>query len=138
MSLDSRISISIVSHGQGALVGALLADLSTRAATPIEALVTVNIPETLPFDPAQFAFPIRVMRNATPRGFGTNHNAAFRESCGDFFCVLNPDIRIFQDPFPALLKCLQDPLAGVAAPLIVGPRGAVEDSARRFPTPGRS
>jgi len=130
-----QVSISVVSHGQAALVGALLGDLSSCAKTSIELLLTVNVPEALPFEPERFGFPIRVLINAQPRGFGANHNAAFKRSSGRYFCVMNPDIRVEADPFPALLACLREPGAGVAAPLIRNAAGAIEDSARRFPTP---
>lgn len=135
MNTGELVSVSVVSHGQGALVGALLSDLAARVATPIEILLTVNIPETLPFDPARFGVALRVITNARPKGFGANHNAAFRESRGSHFCVLNPDIRLEHDPFPALLKCLNQPGIGVVAPLILDPAGRIEDHVRSFPTP---
>jgi N-acetylglucosaminyl-diphospho-decaprenol L-rhamnosyltransferase len=80
---------------------------------------------------------VTVIHNERAKGFGANHNAAFDAGRTDFFCVLNPDVRLEQDPFPALLEILANPKIGVAAPLIVNPLGAIEDSARRFPTPGR-
>jgi GT2 family glycosyltransferase len=129
------ISVSVVSHGQGALVGTLLADLAACVSVPLEVIVTVNVPETLALDGARFDFPIRVIENPAPKGFAANHNAAFHGSRGAAFCVLNPDIRIKRDPFPDLLACLRDPAVGVAAPLIKNPGGDIEDSARRFPTP---
>jgi len=131
----TRVSISVVSHGHAGLVASLLADIADRIRTPIEVILTMNLPEALPFDPARFAFPLRIVENPAPRGFAANQNAAFRVSRGGFYCVLNPDIRIERDPFPELLKCLRDPAAGVAAPLIRSPAGAIEDNARRFPTP---
>src|SRR6266849_690150 len=118
-----RVSISVVSHGQAELVDLLLRDLSLHSKTVIEVLLTVNVPETLPFDPTRFAFPVRLLSNAKPRGFGANHNAAFGKCRGKHFCVMNPDIR------------LEDPQAGIVAPLIRNPAGAIEDSARHFPTP---
>lgn len=130
-----RVSISVVSHGQAPLIEPLLADLARHVKTPFELIVTLNIPEALPFESARFGFPVRVIENPAPKGFGANHNAAFRESRGAAFCVLNPDIRIDRDPFPGLLECLRNPAVGVAAPLIKSPEGVIEDSARRFPTP---
>jgi len=130
-----RVSISVVSHGHARLVASLLADIAAHVRTPIEVILTVNLPEAPPFDPARFTFPLRIVENAVPRGFAANHNAAFHLSRGGVFCVLNPDIRIERDPFPVLLKCFQDRSVGVAAPLIRNPGGTIEDSARRFPTP---
>ena len=124
----------MVSHVQGRLVRDLLEDLKRCRAVPFRVVLTVNLPEELPFDAASFPYPLRVLRNAAPRGFGANHNAAFAASDERFFCVLNPDIRLPQDPFPALLSRLQDPAVAAATPLIRNPAGGIEDHARPFPT----
>lgn len=133
------VSVSVVSHGQAELVAALARDLAAvcaaGSASAIELLLTLNVPEALPFAPEALPFPVRVVRNAAPKGFGANHNAAFRLARHPFFCVLNPDVRLHEDPFPALAQRLADPAAGLVAPRIVGPAGALEDSARRLPTP---
>ncbi|MCX7217266.1 MAG: glycosyltransferase family 2 protein [Burkholderiales bacterium] len=130
------ISVSIVSHGQGGLVAALLGDLAIHCTgTPIEVLLTLNLPEDLPCDLSQFPFPVLRIDNLHPLGFGANHNQAFARSSGDFFSVLNPDIRLSHDPFPALRAALNDPLVGLSAPLVLNPSGLPEDSARPFPSP---
>lgn len=134
MPQQSRVSVSIVSHRQGPLVKHLLSDLHAHCATPLEVVLTVNVEETLPFDAAQFCFPVKIITNASAKGFAANHNAAFRHARAEYFCVLNPDIRLEQDPFPALFAQLADPKVGVAGPLILNPSGEIEDSARRFPT----
>lgn len=131
------ISVSIVSHGQGRLVAALLSDIAAHCKGPLEVILTVNIPESLPFETGAYPFPVRVICNASRKGFGANHNEAFRHASGKHFCVLNPDIRFDSDPFPGLIAVLAGSSIGVAAPLILNPRGGIEDSARRFPTPGR-
>jgi N-acetylglucosaminyl-diphospho-decaprenol L-rhamnosyltransferase len=130
------ISVSIVSHGHAALVASLLSDLAGCTENGIDAIVTVNVPETPELEPGSFPFPVALIRNDAPRGFAANHNAAFRRSRGEYFCVLNPDIRIRHDPFPRLVDALRDLRVAVSAPLVLGPDGQVEDSARRFPTPG--
>ncbi len=134
MPQQPGISISIVSHRQGPLVKQLLSDLRAHCATPLEALLTVNVEETLPFDAAEFGFPVKIITNASVKGFAANHNAALRHAGAEYFCVLNPDIRLEHDPFPALFAQLADPKVGVASPLILNPSGEIEDSARRFPT----
>lgn len=117
-------------------VGLLLSDLDRHCTTyPLEVLLTLNVPEELSFNTDGFRFPVIVHKNPVPAGFSANHNRAFAKSSGRFFCVLNPDIRLAEDPFPALVSCLQDTAAGVAAPAVLNPKGEVEDSARRFPTP---
>lgn len=98
-------------------------------------ILTLNLPEELPIVVDDFSFPIKIIYNSAPLGFAANHNQAFTHASGQFFCVMNPDIRLSNDPFPALLSCLQDSSVGVAAPIVVGDSGEMEDSARRFPTP---
>lgn len=129
------VSISIVSHGHGRLLASLLDDLRRLRPAGLEVILTLNIEETLPFDLHAFPFPIELVRNESPKGFAANHNAAFSLAGGMYFCVLNPDIRLQADPFPALLDELKNGSVAAAAPLILGPDGSVEDSARPFPTP---
>jgi N-acetylglucosaminyl-diphospho-decaprenol L-rhamnosyltransferase len=131
-----KLTISIVSHGQSAIVQKLLADLSRYAHHGnFRVVLTLNIPERLPGDSAAMAYPLTIVRNAVPKGFGANHNSAFRLSIGNYFCVLNPDIRLPENPFPKLMELLEDPGVGLAAPAITDSSGQFEDSARRFPTP---
>lgn len=132
------ISLSVVSHAQARLIHQLLNDLQQYCAdTSLEVILTLNLAETLPFAVGDYPFPIKVLGNTAPKGFAANHNAAFQQARGEFFCVINPDIRLRNNPFPVLLKLLAIPKTGVVAPLIVNAAGAVEDSARRFPTPLR-
>lgn len=125
------IAVSIVSHGHGAMVEGLV---DTLLAFPevSRIVVTRNIPEALQFKPDS---RVELVDNVLPKGFGENHNAAFRR-CGEaFFCPMNPDIGLPGNPFPRLLADLESSGAGLAAPLVVSPSGAIEDSMRHFPTP---
>lgn len=74
------------------------------------------------------------MQNATPKGFGTNHNAAFKYCDTPFYCVLNPDVILREDSFSNLLACLKKNDAAVAGPLVISSTGLQEDSWRKFPT----
>jgi GT2 family glycosyltransferase len=132
----AAVSISVVSHTQIGLVENLLHDIAQHCQTSsLELILTLNQDEALPFSVDSFPFPINVIRNSVPQGFATNHNQAFRDATGQFFCVMNPDIRLDENPFPALLDCLQDSSVGVVAPVVLAENGEMEDSARRFPTP---
>ena len=134
------LSISIVSHNQMQLVRPLLDDISRifQTGTTIEVLLTLNVAEPLGYKESDFPFALHLIRNRHPRGFGANHNHAFRQMRGAFFCVLNPDIRITDNPFPALLAALEsDASMGLAAPCIHNSGGQLEDSARKFPSPWR-
>jgi GT2 family glycosyltransferase len=135
-SFAQMISISIVSHLQADLVKQLLFDIDKYCRDQcLEVLLTLNLPESLAFCEKDFSFPVFFQVNQNPMGFGTNHNQAFKLAQGGYFCIVNPDIRLDKNPFPFLLKCLEDATVGIVAPLVVHPDGGLEDSARRFPTP---
>lgn len=130
--------VSVVSHQQADLVFQLLKDFQNHCLhKEMEVIVTINVEEKIPFKPEDFDFKLLVVQNDHPRGFAANHNAAFKLRGSDFFCVLNPDIRLTLDPFPILLDTASDRKTGVVAPLIKNNEEGIEDSARRLPTPFR-
>ena len=100
----STATISIVSHGHGPLLHEVLKDLTRQSLRDrLTVIVTLNLADE-PFDLA--AYPelrIIVQRNATPKGFGANHNAAFAVCCDPWFLVVNPDVRV---PDPGALERL--------------------------------
>jgi GT2 family glycosyltransferase len=77
---------------------------------------------------------LAIIDNHDPAGFGANHNVAFDRCRTPYFCVINPDIKLVDNPFPALLVCLAQEGSALAAPLVFAPDGSIEDSVRRFPT----
>lgn len=134
--LAPAMTLSIVSHGQGALIAKLLHDLSAFDLSEIEIVVTINTPESLAFLQPYRALLMRVIENDVPLGFGANHNQAFQASSGRFFCIVNPDIRLSDDGFRTLpAHC--DSQTGACAPLVVDSAGKIQDSARRAPTLAR-
>ena len=130
------ITVSIVSHRQNALVNRLLADMNRHCADRVTLILTENAGDPVRLETQQCACPSQVVVNRMPKGFGANHNAAFQLCRSPFFCVANPDIRLDSDPFPPLLRRFTNNEVGVVGPLVRGPSGNVEDSARRFPTFG--
>lgn len=132
----TAFSISIVSHGHGEYIISLLMDLAKLRRPDIEVILTWNLAgEKIDFDRKSFPFPIRSVRNDTPKGFAANHNAAFRLSTGVNFVILNPDISLPKDPFVFLVPILENHSPCICAPLIKTQNGEIEDSARFFPTP---
>lgn len=132
------IKCSIVSHRQGRLVAGLLDDLAKlHGELALTVVLTLNVPETLPFDAKDYPFPVRLVSNPRRRGFAANHNAAFGLETGaaEFFCVLNPDVRLRGNPFPPLLACAGDERAGVVAPAVFDGAGRPQANARPLPTP---
>jgi N-acetylglucosaminyl-diphospho-decaprenol L-rhamnosyltransferase len=136
MSAQPRLTLSIVSHAQGSLVAALLEDLAAMQSQDFKVVLTLNLEEERAFvEHASAVLPLTVLSNATPKGFAANHNTAFSHCDTPYFCVLNPDLRMQSNPFPALMDACTAPEVGLVAPLVVDEAGNCEDSARRFPTP---
>ncbi len=132
---SGAITLSVVSHGQGMHCANLLGDLASLGPSSIAKLVlTLNLPEELP-PMVGLPFALEVVRNTRPLGFAANHNRAFAQTNSEYFAVLNPDLRIARDPFPALIACLGDPQVGLAAPLVLEPDGRVADFARPLVSP---
>jgi N-acetylglucosaminyl-diphospho-decaprenol L-rhamnosyltransferase len=132
---SAQVTVSIVSHGHGSLVSSLLDDLAMHCGRDIGVILTLNIYESVTMGEGAYPFPVELIRNEAQKGFGANHNAAFEHSRSAYFCVLNPDIRIRENPFPQLVETLRNRTVGVVAPRILDPLGNIEPSARRFPTP---
>jgi GT2 family glycosyltransferase len=124
------ITISIISHGHGAMMERLVTEVLCCPEV-MQIILTLNIPESvmLPQDAR-----LQVTHNIFPSGFASNHNAAFQLCTQPYFCPLNPDIQLQGNPFPALLAAMEETGAAIIAPLVTNPEGIVEDSVRHFPT----
>ncbi len=94
-------------------------------------LVTRNIPESLELVPSD---AVTILDNPVPRGFGANHNAAFKLCNQPLYCPMNPDIELVGNPFPELVATMDSANAAIVAPLVRSPNGVLEDSIRHFPT----
>jgi GT2 family glycosyltransferase len=131
---DRNVTLSIVSHGQNALVNQLLGDVQRVCADRVALVLTQNVPDPVRFATENLDCPAEIVINPERKGFGANHNAAFARCRTPYFCVCNPDIRLRVDPFPALRQAIENPRNAVAAPVVRSPEGRIEDSVRRFPT----
>lgn len=130
-----RLVISIVSHGNGEMISALIGDLEKldyRNFASVQLVITQNIPEII--DYSDYFLPVTIQKNKTPLGFGENHNQAFKKKASDIFIVLNPDIRINDKfNFSSFVSPLEDEYEMVS-PLIYSPDMKIEDSFRKYPT----
>jgi len=131
--MPSLLTLSIVSHGQASLIRSLLEDLSMLPQQNFEVVLTINIPEDESLY-RDYGFPLRIIRNLSPKGFGGNHNAAFEQTFTQWFVVVNPDIRVGSFDFQLLLNTFNREKVGAVAPLVISGAGKFEDNARHFPT----
>jgi hypothetical protein len=132
------ISISIISHQHEDYVKLILQDLEKYCSEFIEVILTLNIPE--PSDSKNWPeinFPLYCIHNKKPKGFANNHNVAFQSSNASYFCILNPDVRLIENPFQILINDLSDQQIGIVSPAVIDNQGALQDNARHFPTPLR-
>lgn len=160
----SAVVVSIVSHGHGPQVRALVRQIAAQArqqraeqgAADVGMVVlTLNqaepaLAEALQADGQRQPWPFELVvhENRDSQGFGANHNQAWRDHArlhwldrgtplnAACFAVVNPDIELIGNPFPALLAQLADqPALGCVCPVQVDAAGHPQDFARRLPTP---
>ena len=130
-----RITVSIVSHGQQALIRPLLEQLNEFSAGSIASVIlTLNIPEPDVLAGLSLRFPLERISNSVAKGFGANHNQAFGRCETDWFLVLNPDMRFDRDVLAPLIAQAR-PDAGLLTPRILEPGKARPEQHRAIITP---
>jgi len=129
------VTVSIVSHGQLELILPLLEQLSCLSAPSIDKVVlTVNVPEPDLLAGLSWNFALERIDNTNSKGFGANHNAAFKHCSSGWFLVLNPDMRFDSDVLTPLLA--QAPTdCGLMTPRILEPGKAEPEQHRAVITP---
>lgn len=128
--MTAKVSISIVSHGHGEMVAELVDQLLICQSIG-QVIITHNVPEEIDFPPDP---RISKILNPAPKGFGANHNAAFRAVTHEWFVVLNPDVTIQGDPFEKMLNEARISGGSILAPCARTATGVTDDNWRRFPT----
>lgn len=131
----SLVVLSIVSHNQMELVNKLLADVKKAYLTKYKIIVRSNIDENVMID--CHGLEVMHVKNESPKGFGCNHNMNFNLIMGDYFVILNPDIRFDDvDIFNKLIKySSENDDRVIISPTIQNSNGKLEDNGRYFPTP---
>jgi GT2 family glycosyltransferase len=137
-SRQPAITVSIVSHGHADLLGPLLAQLCQAERGAVgRVVVTHNLPAR-PLTPPTGGWPFRFTEifNASPKGFGANHNRAFEQADTPLFCVLNPDVSLSDGGIWAQMAaraCEAD--AGCVFPTLLNEDGSRQDNVREVVTP---
>ena len=129
------ITVSIVSHGQLALIEPLLDQLARYSSAVVAKVVlTNNIPEPDILAGRIWDFSVERIANKAPMGFGANHNQAFGRCATPWFLVLNPDIRFDSDVLTPLLAQAA-PTSGLLTPRILEPGKSTPEQHRATITP---
>jgi N-acetylglucosaminyl-diphospho-decaprenol L-rhamnosyltransferase len=129
-------TLSVVSHGHGDMLKALFHDLERQTHIHhVLIVLTLNLAHEV-FDTLAFpSLDIKVIKNKAPKGFGANHNTAFAQSLGDWFLIINPDIRLPDTEILAKLFQASPHTAVLRAPRVMNSQGGLEDSVRQHLTP---
>jgi N-acetylglucosaminyl-diphospho-decaprenol L-rhamnosyltransferase len=101
----------------------------------LQIIVTDNLAQDLPQIDSTGWHSLRLLRNAVPQGYARNHDEAFKQAQGTYFCILNPDVEFLEPTMGPLIAVLDSGSADIAAPLVVDTDGRVQDSFRRLPSP---
>ncbi len=130
------ISVSIVSHGHTPFVERLLSSIATyEKDLDAEIIITENTGNGSKFPKEVGGIKVIQFQNQRPRGFAENHNNAFSQARGKYFCLLNPDTLFVEQIFPELLKHIEAGRGDVVAPMVVDESGKPQDSYRDLPNP---
>jgi N-acetylglucosaminyl-diphospho-decaprenol L-rhamnosyltransferase len=135
-----QLTISVVSHGHKDAVIALakqLANISQN--THIRLIITINSLAIEDFDRTVLdpspQLEIQFLKNSVPLGFGANHNQAFEYCNSEYFCVLNPDITLPNNPFISLLNVFVTSVMGLAYPSQINAHDTLLDFERELVSP---
>jgi N-acetylglucosaminyl-diphospho-decaprenol L-rhamnosyltransferase len=139
-TINNKLCVSIVSHGHKKLIDKLVIQLATKAPPEIAKLIiTCNKPDVENLDylcsKMDLPFTVQCINNEKPLGFGANHNQAFRYCNTDFFCVVNPDIELINEPFKKILDVFLQKNIGATYPLQISERGLLLDFERDLVSP---
>lgn len=126
------ITISIVNHDHDEELSNLLNDLINIS--NISKIILINNLKSNLKMPSELISKTIVINNKEKKGYAFNHNNAFKYCNTEYFCILNPDIRIHDDPFPSLISNFKDQQVALVAPAVLNESGKIEDNARRYPS----
>lgn len=145
--MPGAVFVSLVSHGHGELVMESLHSLAASvsgSAVNMRVLLTFNLPEPslqAAVQAQDWPFEVVWIHNASPLGFGANHNQAFARMAAaqgqpDWFVVMNPDIFWPSNAAGFWLGLSRWPAdVGLVCPDQVDVTGLQQDFARRLMTP---
>jgi hypothetical protein len=100
-----------------------------------EIIITENAGNGFQLPKGVADFGVTPVQNQNPRGFAENHNHAFSQARGDYFCLLNPDTSFVEQIFPVLLQHIEAGRGDVVAPMVVDESDQPQDSFRDLPNP---
>ena len=133
---QSSLLISIVSHHQNEMVCNLLQDFEKLDYSNLNCtfVITINAGKLINKNLLPKNLNIEIIKNNQVKGFGKNHNFAFKQIESDYFIVCNPDIRIKSFNLNKFLESFSREKIAAVGPKVLDLHGNIEDSKRKFPS----
>jgi GT2 family glycosyltransferase len=132
-----KLSVIIVSWNTKDLLRACLSSLHKEIAA-LEAEVFVVDNDSSDGSAAMVAAQfnsVKLIANATNRGFAAANNQALALASGDYILLLNPDTEVQPGGLPFLIEFIErHPKAGIVAPQLLNSDGSIQRSCRQFPS----
>jgi N-acetylglucosaminyl-diphospho-decaprenol L-rhamnosyltransferase len=129
------ISFSIVSHNNIFEVMNLIENIIEHVHTNFQIIVTFNIPED---ESILRKFKDRVnlkfIRNFKPLGYGVNNNNASIMAAGDFFIIVNPDVKILRFDYDKIFNKFCNENIGILGPVILNENKYVTNIYNHYPS----
>src|SRR5690242_10995490 len=135
---DLTLSISLVNTNNKALLRECLKSLyNTDHGVDFETILVDNVSTDGSAELVSAEYPqVRLIVNATRKGFGANHNQAIAASRGKFVLVLNEDTVVRPGALRAMCDFLQSHAdAGAVGCRLANPDGSLQPSCYKFPSP---
>lgn len=140
MVSETRLTVSIVVHGNYAYIAPALTSLLATTEQPCRVLVVINTGPDSRVAELQTQFPqVEFLINPRPLGFAANHNQMMRLADTPYVAILNDDI-LMRDPVLDRLTAYLDqhPEAAVIGPRLNNPDSSQQVSVYSDPTLLRS
>jgi N-acetylglucosaminyl-diphospho-decaprenol L-rhamnosyltransferase len=135
--MPSDVSVVIVTFNSSAAVGMTLDSLAGLSASerPLETIVVDNASSDDSAGICSSRPGVRVIRNSRNLGLARASATGAASAHGSSLLLLNPDVIVPKGSIDALLAFASThPLAGVIGPALLGLDGALQSTARTFPT----
>jgi GT2 family glycosyltransferase len=129
---EPLVSIVIVTHATGPIVLDSLEAVASHTAQPYEVIVVDNEPPAGRTRTASLLAAetsgVRLVCADRNLGFAGGNNLGVEHARGSTICFLNPDVIVSPGWLSPLVAALDDPLVGIAVPVLTNPDGSLQEA----------
>jgi GT2 family glycosyltransferase len=125
------VSIITVTYGTGPVVLEMLDAVARYTPVTHEVIVVDNLPgdgRTRTAELLVSRSDVQLIEADENFGFSGGNNLGAHRAAGEFLCFLNADVIVADGWLEPLLAALDDPIVGIAAPVLVDPDGSLQEA----------